>query len=66
MDVSSSNKRGVRVSYGLSALGGVLLSAISIYGSLHTLSVLGLDSVFQELSLSDSMKVFISLYSARV
>jgi uncharacterized membrane protein len=33
-----------------------------MYGSLHVLSVLGMDSVFQELSLSGSMKVFISLY----
>lgn len=60
--MGSSDKISVRISYWLSTFGGLLLSAVLMYGSLQALSVLGLDSVFQELSLSGSMKVFISLY----
>jgi uncharacterized membrane protein len=61
MDSSSSHTVGRKVSYGFSILGGILLSALSIYGALHTLSELGLDSVLHELNLSGSIKVTISL-----
>jgi uncharacterized membrane protein len=55
-------KVNVRISSWLSIIAGVLLCSILIYGALHTLSVLGIVSLFQELSLSGSMKVFVSLY----
>jgi uncharacterized membrane protein len=62
MDKAPSRNGRVKVRCGLSILGSVLLVAVLIYGSLHVLSMLGFDSVFQELNLSDPMKVFISLY----
>jgi uncharacterized membrane protein len=62
MDMGSSNKSSVRISSWLSILGGAILCAVLIYGALHSLFVLGIGSLFQELSLSGSIKVFLSLY----
>ena len=62
MAQAPSSKGRVKASAGLLILGGSLLVAVLVYGSLHILSTLGFDSVFQELSLSSPLKVFLSLY----
>jgi uncharacterized membrane protein len=62
MAQASSSKGRVKASAGLLILGGALLVAVLVYGSLHILSTLGFGSVFQELSLSSPLKVFLSLY----
>jgi len=60
--MKSSDKVNARISSWLSIIGGGLLSLVLIYGALQSLSELGMNSLFQELSLSGSMKVFLSLY----
>lgn len=58
-DASADGK--LRVSYALSISGGVLLSLVLIFESLHILSALG-QSIFQGITLDSSMKIFMSLY----
>jgi len=49
------------VSYALSISGGIILSLVLIFETLQVLSTLG-QSIFQEIDLSSSRKIFISLY----
>ena len=57
-----TNNNRVRAGCVFAVIGGVLISIVSVYMSIDVLSALGYHSVFLELDLSSSMKVFISLY----
>jgi len=58
-DAPSDGK--LRVSYALSISGGIILSLVLIFETLQVLSTIG-QSIFQEIDLSSSRKIFISLY----
>jgi uncharacterized membrane protein len=62
MSDGSSSEGRVKVNFGLSMLGGILLSIVLIYETFHILSTLGVSSIFQELNLSSPIKDVISLY----
>jgi uncharacterized membrane protein len=62
MDKEAVSNGRVQGGCGLAMLGGTLLVVVLIGGSFHMLSTLGVGSIFQELSLSSPMKVFLSLY----
>ena len=60
IDAASTNDE-LKVCYALSISGGLLLSLALILEALNILSALG-QSIFQEVTLDGSMKIFISLY----
>jgi len=62
LGVGANRRRRVRLGSLSSTVGGILLNIALMYQTFDVLSALGFDSVFQELTLSGSDKVFISLY----